>query len=84
MVLKTNKFHARFSILSWEHGKAIILKDLGPWEHHKTITNDAEYVLDTLFEASFMSATTRVFYFDSYGRQGEILHNDGVLLGFSR
>lgn len=48
----------------------ILLQDLGPWDRHPTITNDAEAIVDAFH---YELGDRRLFYIDSEGRKDEIL-----------
>jgi hypothetical protein len=67
--------HAEFAIIKTEL-TFIFIKDTGH-ACHRTVTNDAEYVLQTL-----KPRRRRVFYIDSENRIDEILHRDGIFRGF--
>jgi hypothetical protein len=42
--------HAGFEIVGDEsNGEALVIRDVGPWDQHKTVTNDAEWVVRNLF-----------------------------------
>lgn len=59
--------------------ESITLRDIGPWDKHPTITNDAEQV------AADMIPTLqgrRLFYWDSDGNRTELLIKDGKFAGF--
>lgn len=66
--------HANFKVIK-EGENLVELLDLGPWNKYPTITNDAEYVV-TKFPSK------RVIYTDSLGDKSELLHKNGVFLGF--
>jgi hypothetical protein len=70
---------ARFEIVK-ETEEYIIIKDLGPWYIHFTVTNDAEQVVKRL--ASHL-AGRRLFYVDSNGDKDELLVRDGEFAGFA-
>lgn len=63
-------------------GGRLVIRDIGPWDRHPTVTNDAEAVVRTLVETNRVAATGRIFYFDSEGDGGELLHDAGRFLGF--
>lgn len=60
--------------------EAIIIRDLGPWDRHPTVTNDAPAVVAQLARRL---QGRRLFYFDSEGDLDEILVRDGKFCGFS-
>ena len=58
----------------------ILLRDLGPWDQHPTITNDAEAVVEDL--AAILPGR-KLYYIDSTGETGELLVKHGQFAGFS-
>ena len=64
-------------------GDALHLVDLGPWDQHPTVTNDAEAVVRDLHRAGRLGRR-RLFYRDSEGQVDEIRHDgQGRFLGFA-
>jgi len=59
---------AQFTIESRTE-KAIVIRDVGPWDRCFTVTNDAEDVVRRLAA----QPGQRVFYYDSEGDFGEIV-----------
>ncbi len=62
----------------------LVIKDVGPWERHPTITNDAEAVVADLVKGGKLPEGRRLFYIDSEGERDEILIKSGRFAGFSR
>ena len=60
----------------------IFILDNGPWDQHRTITNDAEFVVETLARDHALG-DRRLFYKDSEGQIDELLHTAGRFKGFS-
>jgi len=60
---------------------AIVLRDLGPWDVYPTISNAAEAVVDQLWSKLHI-ADMRLFYFDSEGDLGELLHDGARFTDF--
>ena len=58
----------------------IVLRDVGPWDRHPTVTNDAENVVA---EMAAVLDGRRLFYRDSEGAVDEILVRDGKFAGFA-
>jgi len=52
--------------------KKLVLEDIGPWDEHFTITNDAENVVN---ELRGRLNGRRLFYYDSEGELTEINTN---------
>ncbi len=65
-------------------GGPLVIRDTGPWNRHATVTNDAEGVVARLSEQGLLAPTQRLFYYDSEGVLGELLHDAlGRFLGFA-
>lgn len=64
---------ARFEIVH-DGPAALILRDLGPWDKHPTITNDAEGVVASVVESL---NGRRLFYVDSEGECDELVVKNG-------
>lgn len=69
---------ARFRIEKFEVDR-IVIRDLGPWDQHLSVTNDAEGVIRQLRPAP----QQRVFYYDSMGQLDELVHEDGRFVRFA-
>ncbi len=61
----------------------LIIKDIGPWNRHMTITNDAEGVVQRLVQQGHLPKGRSLFYYDSEGELSEILVRDGFFAGFT-
>lgn len=72
-----NEREARFRIENFEP-EQIIIRDLGPWDKHLTVTNDAENVIRRLNPAP----KQRVFY-DSMGQLDELVHENHAFVRFA-
>lgn len=70
---------AHFRVIE-ETPKAVLIRDIGPWNLHPTVTNDAEAVVDYLLP---LLKGRRLFYFDSEGDLDELLVRDGKFSGFA-
>jgi hypothetical protein len=57
----------------------ILIRDLGPWDKHGTVTNDAERVVADL--APRLEGR-RLLYYDSEDELDEILVENGQFAGF--
>lgn len=69
--------HANWEIISVNHGGLVVIKDVGPWDSHLTITNDAEYVYDTI---SKLYPGYEIHYFDSDEELTRLFMKDGVIM----
>jgi len=74
--------HANFEIEPILLCDALIIRDVGPWDRHPTITNDAEDVLRRLLESGELRPGQRLFYYDSENNMDEIVVRDGEFAGF--
>jgi len=70
---------ANFGIVS-ETEDRIILQDVGPWDKHFTITNDAENVVEKLLPRL---KGRRLLYYDSEGELTELVIKDGKFFTFA-
>lgn len=74
--------HSNFTILT-NTADVIVLKDLGPWDIFKTITNDAEAVVSYLYKSSQATGSKRIVYYDSEEEATELFHDGcGNFTGF--
>lgn len=66
-------------VVAYTDDTTVCIRDVGPWDRHLTVTNDAERVVDELWVAlngRFLK------YYDSEGELGEIIVRDGKFAGF--
>jgi len=75
--------HVRYEVQYDYLDKLIVLLDLGPWDQHPTITNDAEQVVADLVKHNGLRDYTMLLYIDSEGDLGEIRHQQGRFVGFA-
>ena len=67
--------------------KYVLIEDCSSDQYPSmSITNDAESVVEDLFEKHLVGQTTRIFYIDTDGRVDELLHAyrrfDGFQFGY--
>jgi len=76
---------ANYIIVEDDHqrGAALVIKDVGPWDQHPSVTNDAENVVRSLVAQGHLPEGRRLLYYDSDGRLDEILVKDGQFVGFA-
>ncbi len=75
---------ANYQIVEDLTGRPLVIKDLGPWDQHPTITNDAEGVVAELHLRGVLPADRRLLYYDSEGQLDEILLDvAGCFAGFA-
>jgi hypothetical protein len=70
--------HANYRIVR-ESDEEVVIEDLGPWNGHPTVTNDAEWVVEQL--AGYLRGR-RLRYFDSFGDLDTLVVRDGKFAGF--
>lgn len=58
----------------------VLIRDIGPWDRHLSVTNDAENVVA---ELAPMLRGRRLEYFDSEGERDQLLVRDGKFAGFA-
>lgn len=63
-----------------DNADMLIIRDLGPWDQHPTVTNDAEQVVE---ELAAQLGKRRLFYIDSEGQIDELAVKDGRFAGFA-
>lgn len=76
---------ANYIIIETNHrrGAPLVIKDVGPWGQHLTVTNDVENVVRSLVMQGHLPEGRRLLYYDSDGRLDEILVKDGQFVGFA-
>jgi len=70
---------ARYELVR-EDAEGVLIRDLGPWDRHSTVTNDAEQVVAELVP---MLQGRRLYYFDSNGELDELVIRDGRFSGYA-
>lgn len=70
-------------IILQETASRIVIRDVGPWDRHFTVTNDAENVVLELAKQGKLPAGRRLFYYDSENDLDEILIKNGKFAGFA-
>jgi hypothetical protein len=71
--------HANYRIVR-ESDAELVIKDVGPWSKHPTITNDAECVVQQLV---WYLRGRRLLYFDSDNTLYELKVERGKFAGFA-
>jgi len=76
--------HANFEVVNdaAAFGGALVLRDLGPWDRHRTVTNDVEHVVEEIARRGLLPSGRRLLWYDSEGELSEALVENGVFLGF--
>lgn len=65
--------------IEYDGPAGLVLRDLGPWDEHLTITNDVEGVVARVAE---ILGSRRLFYIDSSGELDEIVVEAGAFASF--
>ena len=74
---------ANYEIVEAESSSIIlVIRDIGPWDVHFTITNDVENVVEALHSAGQLPRGRRLWYYDSEGCLDELLVKNGRYAGF--
>ena len=60
--------------------EVLCIRDVGPWDVHFTVTNDAERVVASLAP---VLGSRRLEYYDSDGSRDRLLVKDGEFAGFA-
>lgn len=63
-----------------ETSEYVLIRDVGPWDLHPTVTNDAENVIARIDPPL---GSRRLFYVDSEGDTSEIVVAGGRFAGFA-
>lgn len=76
---------ARYVIVDDDFLKSepLVIRDIGPWDQHPSVTNDAEAVIEELAAAGNLPNGRRLFYFDSEGQKDELIHENGRFVRFA-
>lgn len=61
---------------------SVVLRDIGPHDQFKTITNAADEVVSELWRAGKLKNGQRLFYFDSMGDLDELVIEGGRFVDF--
>ncbi len=67
-------------VVVYQDDTTVCIRDVGPWDRHLTVTNDAERVVDELYVAL---NGRKLIYYDSDGELGTLRVIDGKFAGFA-
>ena len=70
---------AAYEVVERDAGK-VVLRDVGPWNEHPTVTNDAEQVVEEVFA---WAGARRILYYDSEGELTELVHDGPRFVRFA-
>ncbi len=68
-------------VLSESTVECLVIRDVGPWDRHPTVTNDAEAVVVHLARTGYLNGR-RLLYYDSEGNLDELRVVNGRFAGF--
>jgi hypothetical protein len=71
--------HANFELVR-DQNYYLVIRDLGPWDKHPTVTNDAEWVVE---QCAPLLRGRRLLYYDSMGNLDELVVREGRFVGFA-
>ncbi len=74
---------ASYEIVENIPGDPLLIRDIGPWDQHPTVTNVAEDVVNELFINGYLWDGRQLFYIDSDGQRDEIVIKGGRFSGFA-
>jgi hypothetical protein len=61
----------------------LVIRDIGPWDQHSSVTNDAENVVyDLIHNDGLLKPGMRLWYYDSEGQLDELVVVGGLFCGF--
>jgi hypothetical protein len=62
----------------------LIIRDIGPWDQHRTVTNAAEETVEILVEQGHLPKGRKLYYYDTENNLDELLiDEDGQFAGYS-
>jgi hypothetical protein len=74
---------ANYIVVRNDPGGPLYIKDVGPWDQYKSVTNAAEVVIEELYASGKLWHGRRLLYFDSEGELDEIVHDKGRFARFA-
>lgn len=75
--------HAKYVIEDQTGAEFLVIRDIGPWSQHPTVTNDAEWVVQDLHAKRVLPVGRRLLYYDSDRHMDELLHDGhGCFVGY--
>jgi hypothetical protein len=75
--------HAQYEIVAEQStAEVLVIRDLGPWDMHPTVTNDVDHVVRELYRRGDLADGRRLWYWDSDGVLDEIVHRHGAFQSF--
>ena len=75
---------ARFEVIQkWRGDKPLIIRDIGPWDKHPSVTNDPEGTVEGLVAQGLAPKDGELLYFDSEGQLDALKIRNGQFAGFA-
>ena len=74
---------ANFDVLENIPGNPLVIRDIGPWDKHLSVTNDAEGVVELLVKSGLLDNNRRLFYYDTNNNLDELVIKDEKFAGFA-
>ena len=75
--------HANYELLGINIYGQVVIRDIGPWHIHMTVTNDIEHVVAELYDKGILGERQTLLYYDSYGDLDQVLHVGREFVGFA-
>lgn len=75
---------ANYVIENHGYGRdVVVIRDIGPWTEHASVTNDAERVVADMLANGLLRVGKRLYYYDSDGVLDEIKFDPDGFTGFA-
>ena len=68
---------------SFSGSEPLVIRDVGPWDKHLTVTNDAENVVAELVRSNRLLPGQQLLCYDSDNQLDELVVKDGKFAGFA-
>lgn len=82
-LVKTSYIIVHLQTSNIELSKALVIRDVGPWDKFMSVTNGAEEVVEELYASGHLYDGRRLLYYDSENQLDEIRHKNGKFTGFA-
>ena len=74
---------ANYVVVSDRPFQPLVIRDVGPWDEHPSVTNDAEGVVERLVADELLPLDRVLLYYDSIGDLSRIKVREGRFDGFA-
>ncbi len=77
--------HANYCIVEDDYLQEapLVIRDVGPWNQHPTVTNDAENVVAELVQKGMIPEGRKLLCYDSDDQLDELVVKNGQFSGFA-